>query len=104
MQTRIPVLAAALLLSTFAARAADLVVWWDKGYSPEEDKAVGETVAAFEQASGKQVELAFYPQAELPNQIQKALEALASTGVVEIRGARRRAERPSTSLARCAAG
>jgi hypothetical protein len=29
---------------------------------------------------------------------------LASTGVVEIRGARRRAERPSTSLARCAAG
>jgi hypothetical protein len=29
--------------------------------------------------------------------------ALASTEVVEIRGARRRAERPSTSLARCAA-
>jgi hypothetical protein len=28
---------------------------------------------------------------------------LASTEVVEIRGARRRAERPSTSLARCAA-
>jgi hypothetical protein len=28
---------------------------------------------------------------------------LASTDVVEIRGARRRAERPSTSLARCAA-
>ena len=29
---------------------------------------------------------------------------LASTEVVEIRGGRRRAERPSASLARCAAG
>ena len=34
--------------------------------TPQEDEAVRETVAAFEQGSGKQVELVFYEQDELP--------------------------------------
>ena len=68
------VFASILAMAPPAARAADLVVWWDKGYTPEEDEAVTETIAAFEK-SGRQVELAFYPQAELPNKIQQALEA-----------------------------
>ena len=42
------------------AKAADLVVWWDKGANPEEDAAVKETIAAFEQKTDKQVELVFY--------------------------------------------
>ncbi len=71
---RAVVLAAALILTPLGARAADLVVWWDKGYTPEEDAAVKETVAAFEQQTAKQVELALYPQAELPNKIRQALE------------------------------
>jgi ABC-type glycerol-3-phosphate transport system substrate-binding protein len=39
------------------------------------DEAVAEIVAAFEQQTGKQIELAFYPQAELPDAIAAALEA-----------------------------
>ena len=61
---RVPavVLASALILMAPAGtQAADLVVWWDKGYYPQEDAAVREIIAAFEQESGKQVELDFYP-------------------------------------------
>ena len=46
-----------------------------KGYYPEEDEAVREIIAAFEQETGKQVELAFYPESELPDKIEAALEA-----------------------------
>ncbi len=49
--------ASALLLAPPAARAADLVVWWEQGFYPQEDAAVREIVAAFEQKTGKQVEL-----------------------------------------------
>ena len=75
MRARAVVLAVALVLVPLGARAADLVVWWDKGYYTQEDDALREIIAAFEQKTGKQVELAFYPQAELPNHIQQALEA-----------------------------
>ena len=50
-------------------KAADLVVWWEKGYYAQEDEAVREIVAAFEQESGKQVELVFQQQEELPKKI-----------------------------------
>ncbi len=69
------VLASILALAPLAARAADLVVWWDKGYYPQEDAAVREIIAAFEQASGKQVELDLYPLDELPGKLVAALEA-----------------------------
>ena len=66
---------AALILAPVSAQAADLVVWWEKGYYPQEDEAVREIVAAFEQESGKQVELVFQQQAELPQKILTALDA-----------------------------
>ena len=74
MCSRILVLAAALVLATPGARAADLVVWWEKGYYDQEDEAVREIVAAFEQASGKHVELVFQQQEELPAEVEAALE------------------------------
>jgi ABC-type glycerol-3-phosphate transport system substrate-binding protein len=40
-------LAAALMLVPLGARAADLVVWWQQGITPQEDEAVVEIVAAF---------------------------------------------------------
>jgi hypothetical protein len=49
MQVRAVILAAALMLAPISAQAADLVVWWDKGYYPEEDAAVAELVTGFEQ-------------------------------------------------------
>jgi multiple sugar transport system substrate-binding protein len=67
---------ACALLATFAsAPAADLTIWWEKGYYPEEDKAIEAVVSDFEQKSGKHVELTLYPQEELPGKIASALEA-----------------------------
>jgi multiple sugar transport system substrate-binding protein len=75
MRARAVVLAAALILAPLGARAADLVVWWNEGYSAEEDEAVREIIAAFEQDAGKQVELLFHPEQELPDRLVTAVEA-----------------------------
>jgi multiple sugar transport system substrate-binding protein len=69
------VVAAAIVMAPLGAQGADLVVWWEEGYYPQEDEAVRETIAAFERDTGKQVELVFYPQAELPDEIEAAMEA-----------------------------
>jgi multiple sugar transport system substrate-binding protein len=55
------------------AKAADLVVWWEEGGYPEEDRAVAELVAAFEQKTGKQVELLQPTEDELFAKIEAAL-------------------------------
>jgi multiple sugar transport system substrate-binding protein len=67
-------LVAALVMAPPSASAADLVVWWHEGYYTEEDEAVREIIAAFEQESGKQVELVIRPMEELPDKIAAALE------------------------------
>jgi hypothetical protein len=66
---------AALILAPLGAQAADLVVWWDEAYYPQEDEALKEIIAAFEQGTGKQVEVTFYPDSELPTKIDAAIEA-----------------------------
>ena len=51
------------------------MVWWEEGVNPEEDAAVREIIAAFEQETGKQVDL------EQPSQndiVAKALAAVAA--------------------------
>ena len=58
-----------------APEAADLVVWWEEGCYAEEDEAVREIIAAFEQKTGKQVELVLGPQEELVADLVAALEA-----------------------------
>ena len=55
------VLIAALAMAPLGAQAADLVVWWEEGQAAEEDEAVREIIAAFEQDTGKQVELVLGP-------------------------------------------
>ena len=57
------------------AHATDLVVWWDKGFYHEEDAAIEEVIAAFEQKTGKQVDLVLDEQAELPDSIEAAIAA-----------------------------
>jgi multiple sugar transport system substrate-binding protein len=69
------IIAAMLAMMPFSAKSADLVVWWEQGFYPEEDKAVRETIAAFEQKTGKHVELVFHDQADLPGKAQAAVEA-----------------------------
>ena len=74
-RVRAVALAAALIMAPLGARAADLVVWWEKGFYAQEDAAVREIVAAFEQKTGKQVELVQPTQDELPDRVQAALAA-----------------------------
>jgi multiple sugar transport system substrate-binding protein len=64
---------AALIVAAPGVRAADLVVWWEKGYYDQENEAVREIIAAFEQDTGKQVELVFYSNEELPEALEAAL-------------------------------
>ena len=75
MRARAVVLAVALVLAPLGARAADLVVWWEKGFYPQEDEAVREIIAAFEQKTGKQVELVQPAQDEIQAKIAAAFEA-----------------------------
>ena len=74
MCSRAIVVLAALILAPLGAQAADLVVWWDEGDYAQEDEAVREIIAAFEQGSGKRVELVLYSLDELPDKIAAALE------------------------------
>ena len=71
---RAVVLAAAIFMAPLSAKAADLVVWWEKGYYDQEDEAVRETIAAFKQDSGKEVELVFYSAQEFLDRVAAGLE------------------------------
>jgi multiple sugar transport system substrate-binding protein len=75
MRIEAVILAAALATAPLGTRAADLVVWWEKGFYPQEDEAVREIIAAFEQGSGKQVELVQPTQNEMVDQAPAAVEA-----------------------------
>jgi multiple sugar transport system substrate-binding protein len=74
-QPILPLLSIALALAPVSASSADLVVWWEKGFYEQEDEAVAEIVAAFEQDTGKEVELVHHSNEELPEQLVAALEA-----------------------------
>jgi ABC-type glycerol-3-phosphate transport system substrate-binding protein len=66
MRGRAVILAAAIVMAPLGAKAADLVVWWEKGFYAQEDEAVREIIAVFEQDTGQQVELVFQQQEEVP--------------------------------------
>jgi multiple sugar transport system substrate-binding protein len=80
MQVRAVILAAVLMLVPLSARAADLVIWWERGFNPAEEQAIRETVAAFERKTDKAVELTFQPQALFQPQPDGLLAALTKAG------------------------
>jgi multiple sugar transport system substrate-binding protein len=75
MCKQVIVLAAALIMAPLGARGADLVVWWSEGYYAQEGEAVREIITAFEQKTGKQVELILHPEQELPDKLVAAVKA-----------------------------
>ena len=66
---------AALAMAPLGAKAADLVVWWEKGYYQQEDEAVAEAIAAFEHQTGKRVELEQPSQDDMEAKVLAAVEA-----------------------------
>jgi multiple sugar transport system substrate-binding protein len=75
MRSRTAVLVAMLIMAPVGTQAADLVVWWEQGFYPQEDEAVREIVAAFEQDTGKEVELVLLPQVEIHDKAEAAFKA-----------------------------
>src|SRR5205085_6218371 len=68
-------LALAAALVTPAAAQETLVVYWTKGFYPQEDKALDDMIAKFQQKTGVKIELSRYsPQESVP----KAVAALDS--------------------------
>src|SRR3954454_5525699 len=63
--SRTLLVAAALVLAPFGARATDLVVWWEGGVFPKEDETVREIATAFERKTGRKVDLSIQPQENL---------------------------------------
>jgi multiple sugar transport system substrate-binding protein len=53
-------------MAPLGGQAADLVVWWEKGFYIQEDEAVREIIGAFELETGKEVQLVQPYQDELP--------------------------------------
>jgi multiple sugar transport system substrate-binding protein len=68
------VLATVLVIAPLRAKAADLVVWWDKGIYPEQDAALAELISTFEQDTGKDVELVQHPLWEMEDKARAAIE------------------------------
>src|SRR5690242_421084 len=75
MQVRAVLLAAALVLAPLGARAAELVVWWDKAFHPEEDQALAELTQAFETKTGLKIELVRHDLWDVPKEIEVAIAA-----------------------------
>src|SRR5438552_16194116 len=77
-------LIAAALCAAFAAPAAaqeTLVVYWTKGFYPQEDKALDDMVAKFEKKTGVKVELSRYSPQESGPKAVAALDSASPRGV-----------------------
>jgi multiple sugar transport system substrate-binding protein len=75
MRKQVIALAATLAMAPLGAKGADLVVWWEKGQYAEEDEAVREIIAAFEEKTDKQVELGLEKQEKILDDTLAAIEA-----------------------------
>ncbi|MEC4819049.1 MAG: ABC transporter substrate-binding protein [Scytonema sp. PMC 1069.18] len=50
-------------------------IWWDRGFTLEEDEAIRQVVRQWEQRTGYRVQLSFYNNDELSKKTQRALQA-----------------------------
>jgi multiple sugar transport system substrate-binding protein len=67
----------ATLLTSLAAPAfgADLTIWWNKSYYPEEDQQFDKLLAEFQEQTGMDVELTYYTNEDVPRKVLAALTA-----------------------------
>ena len=73
---RVAFVAGAITLALSAqAVAADLTIWWNKSYYPEEDQQFDKIVADFEKEKGLDVEYVFYTNEDVPRKVLAALTA-----------------------------
>lgn len=61
--------------SLSSQKPAQLTLWWEKGYTIEEDEALRALVNDWEKTSGNTVKLSFYTLEELPQKVRRAVQA-----------------------------
>ena len=59
-----------------------LNIWWDKGFSPEEDEALRQLVRNWENKTGNKINLLFYTTDSLGEKIRRSLKAGNSPDIV----------------------
>ncbi|MBW4427839.1 MAG: ABC transporter substrate-binding protein [Nostoc desertorum CM1-VF14] len=52
-----------------------LKIWWDKGFTVEEDEALQQIVNNWEKQTGKKIKLSFFTNDELPKKTKRAIKA-----------------------------
>ncbi|MBE8967275.1 carbohydrate ABC transporter substrate-binding protein [Nostocales cyanobacterium LEGE 12452] len=52
-----------------------LKIWWDKGFTVDEDEAIQQLVSNWEKQTGNKVKLSFYMGDELPQKARRAIQA-----------------------------
>ncbi|WP_413162785.1 ABC transporter substrate-binding protein [Capilliphycus salinus ALCB114379] len=63
------------LISESTTETTALTIWWDKGFTLEEDEALQNLIQNWEKQTGKKVELSFYTTDQLPHKTQRAIQA-----------------------------
>jgi multiple sugar transport system substrate-binding protein len=67
--------ASCLGLAAGPLAAADLTIWWNKSYYPEEDQQFDKIVSDYEAATNKDVEYVYYTNEDVPKKVLAALSA-----------------------------
>jgi len=72
---RCALLAIGILVAAGPAVAADLTIWWNKSYYPEEDQQFDKIIAEYEKLTGKDIEYVLYTNEDVPKKVLAALSA-----------------------------
>jgi multiple sugar transport system substrate-binding protein len=67
--------ATCLVTAAGTAVAADLTIWWNKSYYPEEDQQFDKIVKDFQAKTGKSIEYVMYTNEDVPRKVLAALTA-----------------------------
>lgn len=63
---------------------ADLLIWWEQGFLPEENERIDQLIRAWEQQTGKTVDLKLLPIPLIDRQLTNFIEQSASTEIPDI--------------------
>ncbi|MDZ8186759.1 MAG: ABC transporter substrate-binding protein [Nostoc sp. ChiSLP02] len=62
-------------ITEFSNDSKVLKIWWDKGFTQEEDEALKQLVSQWEKQTGNKIKLSLYSTDELPRKIQREIRA-----------------------------
>jgi multiple sugar transport system substrate-binding protein len=63
------------LITESSSQGKVLNIWWDKGFTLEEDEALAQLISRWERQTGNKVKVSFYNDDELPQKAKRSLRA-----------------------------